>query len=104
MLDAQQSFFNTTNLTGPQLTAAKKSAGNQDDRVLQFFREHFISTYTPGEVLEALQLAEPAYKHTPLTSIRRSITNLTERGYLIKTDIKRTGEYGALNYTWRLKV
>ena len=42
-------------------------------------------------------------KHTvPLTSVRRAVTNLTNRGDLVKTDKQVKGPYGRPEYQWRL--
>jgi len=40
---------------------------------------------------------------TPLTSIRRAITNLTIESYIYKTDYKVMGNGGRRTYTWKLK-
>jgi len=33
---------------------------------------------------------------------RRAMTTLTELGYLVKTDVKKPGRYGEMNYCWKL--
>ena len=40
----------------------------------------------------------------PLTSARRAMTNLTEAGYLTKTELKTPGIFGAMNFNWRLNA
>ena len=42
-------------------------------------------------------------EQTPLTSIRRAISDLTNRNRLVKTDKKVLGGAGRKTYTWRLK-
>jgi predicted ArsR family transcriptional regulator len=39
---------------------------------------------------------------SPLTSVRRSISNLTADGKLVKTERKVQGPYGRPEYVWRL--
>ena len=38
----------------------------------------------------------------PLPSIRRAMTNLSNEGKLIKTDVKMEGMYGKLEHLWCL--
>ena len=40
--------------------------------------------------------------YAPLTSIRRAIHDLTDKGLLFKTDRKRHGLYGRPEYIWSL--
>jgi hypothetical protein len=39
----------------------------------------------------------------PITSIRRAMTNLTDAGFLEKTDHKRKGPKGKAEYIWKVK-
>ena len=39
---------------------------------------------------------------TLITSVRRSITDLTKEGYLEKTSEQRKGLYGKKEYIWRI--
>ena len=41
--------------------------------------------------------------NTPLTSIRRAITNLEKKGKLEKTDIQKEGMYGKKTFCWVFK-
>lgn len=92
-------FYNTTNLTGDNLKDSHERAKTQDEKIIEFFRRYPDVNYTPFEVQERLKMWQ-----TPITSIRRSITNLTDTGLLEKTDIQRQGMYGKANYAWRLKL
>ena len=89
-------FYNTTNETNPDLTEYRNKALNQDERVLELFRARIQASYTPSEVLSA------AFDRTPITSVRRSMSNLTDEGRLVKTDGKREGIYGRLEHVWVL--
>lgn len=88
-------YYNTTGSTGEELSEAKKKAATQNAIVLSFFRRRTKGKFTPAHVWKAV-----APKGVPLTSIRRSITNLTKTGWLLKTATKRIGEYGVKNFCW----
>jgi len=89
-------FYNTTNEKGDQLKTSEQKTKTQDDIVMDFFQANRAHRFTPNNV-QALALPD-----APLTSVRRSITNMTEDGLLEKTDTKREGRYGMPNYCWRL--
>lgn len=91
------SYYNTTNLEGEDLAEAKSQARTQQDRILTFFEEHPGALFTPFEVREGAEMHQ-----TPITSVRRAMTNLTDDGELVKTELTRLGKFGANNYTWRL--
>ena len=93
MMGRLMSYFNTTKLNGPCLKEYKKIADSQNDIILNFFSDTDES-YTPFEV-QALVLP-----NAPVTSVRRSITNLTNAGYLVKTSELRKGQYKRLNHCW----
>lgn len=87
-------FHNTNNETGAVLERSEAKVRTQEDRILDHFRRG--GEHTPDEVWGHL------FKNgTPLTSVRRAITNLTNDGYLEKTERQRIGMYGKQVYTWR---
>jgi hypothetical protein len=90
------SYYNTTHLSGPILSAAQRRAKSQEEQILGYFKEYPKRQFTPSEIHK--RLFDPIL--TPLTSVRRSITDLTAAGHLIKTDIKITGPYGMPEHTW----
>jgi hypothetical protein len=90
------SYHNTIPLAGVGLEVAERSAKSLESKVLKVFQEGRYKDFTPPEISLALG------QQYPLTSIRRAITNLTSEGQLRKTEIKRTGIYGAQNNTWIL--
>jgi hypothetical protein len=55
---------------------------------------------TPFEVLEKYEKHNP---RVPITSIRRAITNLTDRGLLEKTPNFKVERYGKTNHLWKLQ-
>lgn len=95
-----EEYFNTTELEDSELSEAKSAASWQDELVLSYFRRIGRGA-GPSECYKALMDSGVIPSSTPLTSIRRSITTLTKRGFLDKTSEKRTGQYGKPEYLWR---
>ena len=95
----ENNFYNTTKESGGILETFKSKASAQDDIILSLFNKNPKRLFSPYDVWK-LKFTE----NTPLTSIRRSITNLTNRGILIKTDQKVQGNYGRPTYLWQLKI
>ena len=95
-------YYNTTKIHGTNLLEAIAKAVTQEDKIIAFFKlqEHTCpdSSLTPFDVLDAVFSTS-----TPITSVRRAMTNLTTAGKLIKTDIQRAGRYGMVCHTWKLK-
>lgn len=89
-------FHNTLDLPESDLKVRQLKAGSQNQKILAIFRNNPDEHYTPFEIWAV------HYPHAPLTSIRRAMTDLTKLGYLEKTKEKRAGEYGELNYCWKL--
>lgn len=98
MLAARGSFHNTIGAAGRDLQEAEFRAGSQEIAILSFFKSRPARMFTPSEIHK--RLFDPIT--TPLTSVRRAITNLTRAGYLLKTDIKTTGPYGMPEHCWYL--
>lgn len=71
-------------------------AKRQDDAVLAWFRAHPGVLATPEDVWRAV------LPEAPLTSVRRAITNLANRGALLKTAHTRETQYGRRAHTWCL--
>ena len=94
-------FYNTTNELQPELRECWTKAENQDKKVYDFFCQ-MGGQWIPEDVWDFLVRYEHIGKNTPLTSIRRSITDLTKEGKLIKTETKKIGSYGRANYCWKL--
>jgi len=104
MIEMNKVYFNTTNETGEELKKAQEKSIEQNDVVLYYYwcRAFFppILGATPSKCHETL--CRILKKEIPITSIRRSITNLTKQGKLVKTDEKRVGPHGRKEYVWRL--
>lgn len=80
------------------MTKLDARAQTQEQTILAFFRQHVGRMFTPSEIHQ--RLFTPA---TPLTSVRRAITNLTEAGDITKTDIRTMGPYGVAEHCWYLR-
>lgn len=95
-------YYNTTHLKGSELSEAVNAAKTQDAKVLQIFRlnpEAKLSKYQVHDSLISQDLINPK---TLTSSIGRSITTLTEKGYLVKTNEHILERFGRKNYLWQL--
>ena len=92
------SYYNTTREKGEQLKANWKKAESQDEIITKYFEEY--NKATPSEVWTFMTRHD---SKVPITSVRRSITNLTESNVLFKTQEKRKGVYGRNEYVWGLQ-
>ena len=88
-------FYNTTNLNGTDLKKSRGRAESQTEKILRFFLAHPDRAFTPAEVYRAMD-------GFLLTSVRRSMSDLTKSGDLIKTDSRALGNFGSANYKWAL--
>lgn len=91
-------YFNTTNVEGEQLKLYGLKARKQHAKILLFFMRNRGKQFSPTEVWVNLFAPD----ETPLTSIRRSITVLTKKGALKKTDKQKEGMYGRPEYKWEV--
>lgn len=94
-------FHDTVPLPEEQLPLAREKALHQKEIVLDFFRQRFSMSFTPAEVFEAI--CELEHEGILLTSVRRSITDLTKGDRLIKCQWSESkpGAYGKLNRVWK---
>jgi hypothetical protein len=94
-------FHDTVPLPDEQLPEARENAVKQKGIILDVFRQRFSMNFTPIEVWAFMN--DEVKLSMLLTSVRRSITDLTKEGKLIKCDYSesRKGQYGALNRVWR---
>jgi len=90
------SFYNIINASGDTLHAFETNAQSQEEIILNFFKEHPVTAYTPATIHKTV------LPKAPITSVRRAMTNLTKAYQLEKTDIQGQGDYDKPNYMWRL--
>lgn len=96
-------YYNTTNEKGSLLQTNMKQANNQEQLTLAVFQTYPNDNLSAYDVWQFLIDNESINEQTPLTSIRRSITDLTNRNRLVKTNKRVLGNAGRSTYTWRLK-
>lgn len=89
-------FFNTINLSGELLEKARKECAKAEVEILTFFINNHTQSFTPLEVCDRVGGL--------FTSVRRAITNLTNRGYLEKTEEQKKERYGKVNFCWKIKL
>lgn len=98
-------YYNTTNLKGVELKKATSKALSQDEQVLAYFRS-YDNRATPERVLRHFRivekLSERKWHNTPITSVRRSFSNLKNKGLIRKTDVMIEGDYGKEVHIWKL--
>lgn len=86
-------FYNTIDL--PDTTEQEIKCITQEEIILSVYKR-WIVPLTAHEVFQITEM-------NCINSVRRAITNLYKKGLLIKTDIKRVGGFGQLNYAYRIK-
>lgn len=95
----KDSYHNTNKEKGSTLITSKTRANKQELRVLKFFQSNdSTERYSPEDILEQVDFG----KSIPITSVRRAITNLTNAGYLRKTSVTKTGQFGKQIHTWQI--
>jgi hypothetical protein len=90
-----EDYYNTNNEKGVVLQNSRRQARTQQERIRMYMQCWPNRLFTPFEIQEQI------LSGTPITSIRRAMTNLTDDGHLIKTDTKKVGKYGKANHTWK---
>jgi predicted transcriptional regulator len=88
-----KSFHNTTNESGNQLEIFTEKAKKQESEILSLMM--LYKELSPSDVWKYFQ-------NYPLTSVRRAITNLTNQGFLEKTQNKKIGVYGRSEFVWKI--
>ncbi len=100
-------YHNTNNETGETLKESQKKAKSQDEMVLDYFKKHEMLGATPERVLRHFQimegLNENRWYNTPITSIRRSFSNLKKKGFIYKTGQTIEGDFGKQVAIWKAK-
>lgn len=89
-------YYNTTQLETKQHDLAMSNASMQDFIVMTVFHEN-NKPMSPSDVHK-----KAFGDNTPLTSTRRSISNLTKSGFLFKTPAQKRGVFGKPEYLWEL--
>lgn len=90
-------FYNTTSASGDKLKEYREIVGRQDAAVLEYMRRHPHTTVSAEDIHTAVELLS----HGPLTSVRRSLTNLMKAGQVMKSG-QTEGRYGRPITLWKL--
>lgn len=88
-----QNYFNTTKESGNQLELFVKKAKSQDKEVMRLMQK-----YSKASASQLIKY----FKNVPITSIRRSLSTLSKKGKLVKTDDKVVGNYGRNEYVYAI--
>ena len=89
------SYYNTNGEKGPDLAKSEEKAQTQEDILMGIFKNKRDLSAS-----QAFKLFPNG--NTPITSIRRAITNLTNQGKLIKTQDLRPGLYGKDEHVYKV--
>ena len=87
-------FYNTINLTNPDLERERIKAGTQKAKVLALFRSTDNSGYTSAEIIRITGMNRD--------SVRRAVSDLKSENLLVWNGEYREGDYGIRNKVWRL--
>lgn len=99
--DSKTHFHNTINIAGDPLMKAEAKAISQEEAVLEYFKMYAGQEFTPAAVHISLIQLGKIKPTTPITSIRRAISNLTNACKLEKTKHHQPGAFNMPNLTWK---
>jgi len=93
-------YYNTLpTIDNRQLLMFERAAETCKLLVLDIFQRFPNTSFTPYETYQILVNLGRSY---PKDSVKRSITDLTTEGVLIKTGERRKGQYHVFNNCWKL--
>jgi hypothetical protein len=95
------SFHNSINIAGKTLKAANKKVSEQNALIMAYYALHPYSMPTPWQIHDWLKKNG---SEILITSVRRSLTDLSDAGKLIKSDVLFIGPQGKPNHAWILNV
>jgi len=91
------SYHNTVPICGPELKQANENAIALEKEVFELFKR--LRSATPWQIEARLNSSG---KRWPITSVRRSITNLTTGSKLRKVGKKIMGPVGSRENVWEI--
>jgi hypothetical protein len=91
-------YYNTLNTGGQNLLNAIENAKKQEDRIMVIMQAK-RRKMTPSEV-HGVYIAW--FSNTPIWSLRRAMTNLSNDGRLEKTDERVPSPYNSKEHKWQL--
>lgn len=90
-------YYNTNLLDEPELKVANLQTEKQEEIVRKLFFRY--KKMTASQIFRIFPI-----KNAPITSIRRTLTDLKNEGFLIKTDERIPGIYGSPERYYILKA
>ena len=102
LFNQPSSYYNTNKESGETLLQSKVKAESQESDIKILFEAQYKNSdfgFTADE-LSTLFFA------TPITSIRRALTNLCGEKwgcFLVKSDVMRMGNYGKLTHVYKIR-
>ena len=91
-------FYQTTPIHLVELQQRIEKAKKQDERVLLIL----TAKPYPQTAYNIWQTYQSWFNNCPITSIRRSLTNISHSGKVIKCPEMGQGQYGMLTHKWKL--
>ena len=92
-------YYNTNGLKGKMLSRSIKKTETQDNIRMAFFKKHKTKSWTPHEVWKICFT-----KSTPITSVRRSISDLTNDEFLVFTKRRVLSPYNGKEGLYKLNT
>ena len=92
----ENNYYNTNKEFGDELKNSNTKAKSQEDAIMVLFRDRI--KLSASEVWHIYD----DKGNTPITSIRRAITNLYKNGVLVKTDETKDGIYGKKEHIYKI--
>ena len=90
-------FYNTIEETGEELAESCAKAFTQEEAIYSLFATT-QEELSPSMVHEILELK------CPITSVRRAMSNLTNKGLISKTNQYVEGTYGKREHLWAINT
>lgn len=91
-------YFNTNKESGQTLEESIKKSKSQEERILIYLKKEERYDFTPDYLWENYFMKEGI----PLTSIRRAVSNLCNKGITVKTKFMTDGGYGKQIHIYHL--
>ena len=93
-------FFNTLGLTGEALRNAEIQNGSQEVKILELMKTLPYLKLTKYEIKTLLVSLGQIGENTPESSISRALSELRDKGQVIKLEEMRQGGLGKPNHLW----
>lgn len=97
-------YYKTTDLTHDELQERIQTADTQENIIQAFFNNHPHGKFTASDLEHLLKSENRIGPGTPITSIRRALTNLKKDGRINKLDEFKKGPYGMNEHFYQLST